>query len=154
MKIENKNPSNLPFDLKIFSIPESTPEPLVGSGQKGTLVVVPLADWDIDAHRSLITKILQAVHLDPEKDVYVVGLRTGERISLQAWRQQGVLRQVLAFGCRPDEIGLQIEASLYRPVELNGTHYLFAAPLAELSRDVPHKKALWAAMQQMFGLEK
>ncbi len=154
MKIENKTPTSLPFNLKIFSIPEGPPEILAGEGRKGALVVLPLADWATETHRLLIAKILQAVHLDPEKDVYVVGLRTGERISLQHWRQQDALRQVLAFGCRPAAIGLQIEASLYRPVELNDTQYLFAAPLAELSRDVNHKKALWAAMRQMFGLEK
>ncbi len=154
MQTENKIPSSLPFDLKIFLIPEGLPERLAGEGRKGTLVVVLRSEWETEAHRLLITKILRAVQLDPEKDAYVVGLRTGERISLQAWRQQDALRQVLAFGCRPAAIGLQIEASLYRPVELDGTHYLFAAPLAELSRDVNQKKALWAAMRQMFGLEE
>lgn len=153
MNKENKISDLPPFDLKIFSIPEGMPEPVAGAGAKGVLVVVHSAEWDHATNQELITKILRAVHLDPEKDVYVVGLRTGERLSLQAWRQQGTLHRVLAFGCRPAEIGLQIEAPLYRPVELNGTHYLFAAPLAELSRDVNHKKALWTAMRHMFGLD-
>lgn len=152
MKKRNKILAPLPFELKIFSIAEGLPRSLSGQGRKGVLVVLPASDWREDTHRPLLEKILQAARLDLEQDATLILLQPGEYLSLQAARKRGPVRHMLAFGCTPAELGLQIEAEQYRPVALGDVELLFAADLPTLQKEIAHKKALWAAMRQAFKL--
>ncbi len=152
MKSENKIFTTLPFELKIFSICENLPQSLSGQGRKGVLVVLPASEWCDATHRPLLEKILHAVRLDLEQDAVLIRLQQGEYLPLQAARKRWLVRYVLAFGCAPAEVGLQIEAEPYRPVALGDINFLFAAALPVLQKEVTHKKALWSAMQQVFKL--
>ncbi|GEM_PF-1783643 len=150
-KLGNKKTQTIPFDLKIFLLPDPANLTIQGKAEKGITIVLQEVEWQTPSYRQLLQKILQAVDLKLEKDVGLLPLRAHKPVSLTLLQQRvNALHHVLAFGCGPTTLGLQIDAPHYRPLAIGNCRIVFAAALARLHVDVAHKKALWRALKTFF----
>lgn len=124
-----------------------------GSVNKGILVVsVQRSDGGDD--RAFLEKILGAAGMDLSKDVYwaSVDADTGAFIATPVHLKQW--NRVLVFGLLPASLGIGTEHIVYKPVEFNGSTWLFADSLPTLEQNPVLKKKLWAALQAFFGIAR
>jgi hypothetical protein len=144
------------FDFKIFAVPEPLKIKNIteGDGNEGVLVLCQPPETAPD-ERDFLKRILQAVQLELDRDVFLVHITPDSRVSLSAIRRQAGIKKVLSFGIGPDRLGLRFNTDLYRPLHHQDLTYLFADDIQTIheERQRGEKRratALWRALQEMF----
>lgn len=144
------------FDFKIFAVPEpaDTREKMEGDGNEGVLVLYQPSEAASD-ELGFLKRILQAVRLELERDVFLVHITPDQRVSLSGMRRGSGIRKVIAFGIDPARLGIRFNADLYQPVRHQDLVYLFADDIQRIhaERQQGEKRraaALWRALQEMF----
>lgn len=125
------------------------PEKVSGQFAKQVLVVLPAAE-NLEAHKTLLSKILSAVQLDFEQDVFSVEVLAGEAFSLSQAVAAKLPRRVLVFGFEPEQVGFSLQINFYQSFDWAGVEYLFSENLDLLENDRERKGKLWAALKAMF----
>jgi hypothetical protein len=145
-------------DTNIFSLPETGKQhlDLLGNNQKAVLVVLRVKEWNQELH-TFLGKILGAVQLNLDEDTHCLNITNHPTISFSQLNQKQPYRQVICFGLKPEELGVNIHAQMYQPFVLSDVHWLFANDLQAIyeERQAGKKQmagALWKALKDMFDL--
>ena len=150
-KINNNILDNPFFAYKIFNIEEieNLNLPYKGKNNKQLFInIVEKSNVVIDL--SFLTKILNAVQHDIEEDCLL--LDTQISVQLRDVLSQNTIRRAIFFGQRPSNIGLHIEGSLYKTIEISGCKLFFAHPLSMIEANGEYKKLLWSEMKNLFEI--
>ncbi len=102
-----------------------------------------------------LEKVLAAVKLDVQKDVCLLPITYSEQFCFVHLRQSADFQYFIAFGIAPERMGLTLQASLYQPFMIEGTHFLFADDLQQIyeERQAGGKQMsskLWQALKNLF----
>jgi hypothetical protein len=96
-----------------------------------------------------LSKILKAVQQDLDQtDVYNFSYLPGYNATPVLTNKQ--INYFITFGVPLIKLELDVLLVPYIPKQVNGIWFLYAAPLAEIEKDVEAKKKLWNALKQMF----
>lgn len=125
-----------------------------GQGEKGLGLLLPADDRSPDAMGQL-QGILQALHLDIERDALLFVLPVREKVAVANLARQHRLSHLLLFGLSPAECGFVFPLPLNKPILFQGRAILRAPSLSALLKEKQEggktlRLALWQALQQMF----
>jgi hypothetical protein len=139
-----------PDDL-IFLASERTASDLSEGGFARRMWVLALDEPAISgANKEFLAKVLAAASLNLEKDTLFAEIPASEPVNFSTDLKRKQPEYVLVYGLPPSQLGLTIEAPLYRPVVFYGVTWLFADALSVLEPDKNRKGQLWSALKQMF----
>ncbi|MEI6412545.1 MAG: hypothetical protein WCR52_24345 [Bacteroidota bacterium] len=138
-----------PDDL-IFITPERSFPEMASGGFARKVFVLVLKEPDAPGNRDFLTKILAAAQVNLEKDTLWAEVSAMEAPAPAATFSIKHPDHILVFGLTPEQVGLKIDAPLYRPVAFYGATWLFSEPLSVLEPDKNRKGLLWKALQQIF----
>lgn len=101
-------------------------------------------------NKTFLEKVLAAANLNLKKDTLFAEISASEPLHFSTDLKEKQPERVLVFGLQPAQLGLAIEAQLYKPVAFYGVEWLFADALSALELDKNRKTQLWSALKQMF----
>lgn len=136
----------------IFAIPGEVSENLIitGNGRRGVLCVTTAEGFG-ESQKTLLFRMITAVGLDPEEDVWIV--QTDKNRAINPSLLSLSYRYVIIFGLPPSAVSLNINHQMYKVCVLDQSKALFCDPLAVLESSQDKKKLLWESLQLMFGLK-
>ncbi len=139
------------YDFDVYKSPstEIPSELLLGDNEKKLLVVIKKEDFSAE-NRNFLSKILAAVKYELEKDAVIFSLPDGVSFSIADLVKESKMNDVILFGVNPKEVGFSFETIVYVPHCINKVNILIAHGLEQIKVKTDLKKALWAALQQMF----
>ena len=147
---ETKFYKMFPADELLFLSPEpGTPESAAG-GFARRVYVLALAEPACPGNRDFLSKVLSAVQLNLDKDTLFAEIPASLPVSFAAELKKKQPEHVMIFGIHPAQLGLRIDAPLYKPVAFYGVTWLFADAVSVLEPDKNKKGLLWAALKQIF----
>lgn len=114
------------------------------------VLVVMLEESSHPGNLEFVIKILTAAGLDLEKDTLFAPVAMAESALVLPALKTKHPDQVLVFGLAPGQLGLNIQASFYKPVSFLGATFLFSEKLSVIEPDKSRKTNLWQALRQMF----
>ena len=139
----------LPDELIFLSPDVSAPVAASGSFAR-RVCVLALAEPEFPANREFLSRVLAAVRLNLDKDTLFAEFPGTMQFSFVQELKNRQPEYVLVFGGTPAQMGLRIEAPLYRPLVFYGVNWLFADALSVLEPDKNKKGQLWSALKQVF----
>ena len=103
-------------------------------------------------------RIIGAVKLSLEEDMYLLPWREKTDYSLSGLLRQLQVDRVLVFGVEPAALGLHFQAPRFLPVRVDGRTFLFSCSLTQLrnNREAGNREnavKLWNALRQMFPID-
>ena len=101
-------------------------------------------------NHAFLAKVLSATEVQLDRDAALVLADAGTLLSLLPVMHQKHPEKILVFGFVPEEIGLRVNAPLYKPFLFYQSTWLFADALSELEPDRTLKGHLWTALKQIF----
>ncbi len=130
---------------------------LRGRGKQKILLVYasgPEAELDV----SYAERIIGAVKLSLDEDMYLLPWREKADYSLSGLLRQLQIDRVLVFGVEPADLGLHFQAPRFLPIRVDGRTFLFSCSLTRLrnNREAGNREnavKLWNALQQMFPID-
>lgn len=138
-------------DELIFLAPEHAASDFSSGHFARRIWVLSISEPSLSAfNKAFLDKVLAAANLNLEKDTMFAEIPVSEPVHFSTDLKRKMPEQVLVFGLRPAQIGLNIEAPFYRPIDFYGTTWLFADALSVLEPDKNKKGQLWSALKQMF----
>lgn len=148
--------NNLFFDFPLFPASDELPAPEFCSGenQKNILIILK---WEsaIDELKPFLSKVLTAVKLDIEKDVFIINKTPENNIGFNALLKEYTFRHIIIFGILPHELGLHFKLSTYEALSHRDQVYLLADALVDIyaERQSGGKEkagALWNSLKSIF----
>ncbi len=125
----------------------------VGNFSRQVLLVVA-AEPEHPQNLEFLKKVLAAAGLDIERDCLLLELPPDryrdEAISLNQFWKTRCPETVLAFGIRPEQLGLRLQIHPYQITQFYQTQFLFADKLSLLEPDRERKGKLWNSLKIMF----
>ena len=76
-------------------------------------------------------------------------LRDAQLISINSYVRQFAIQKVISFGISPKDIGLQINPSAYRLIEMEALKLVFSHKISSLNSDKQKKIKLWNTLQTL-----
>lgn len=144
------------FDFKLFAIPENdnSASRCIGENTKHLLLIYNPAE-QLEELQPFLSKILQAVQLDLQKDALQLTVNTEECFQLAAIANNKNCKTVIIFGHPLPQLGLHLELPMYYPTLHQGITFLVADPLLSIYQERQNggKKmsgALWSALREIF----
>lgn len=142
--------------INLFSLPETEKQAFEGFGNdnKAILLILRVKEWDQEL-KTFLGKILKAVDLDIEEDIYCINITNHSSISFSRLPGKNNYQNIICFGLAPTEIGLTVDCKMYQPFVLSNKNWLFAHNLQDIFEERQQGKkqmagALWNAMKQLF----
>ncbi len=125
-----------------------------GCNQKATIIVYSVEERDVTLNDNLklfLTKILQAINYDLEKDVLMVPIAKNDQIALNDLKKSFDMKYVLNFGVPLPSLGVFADQTkMYSPILLNEIIFVLAENLEKLSTDQQSKRQFWQCLQATF----
>lgn len=145
------------IDFPLFVIPEAEPKHCSGDNREQVLVVFQ-ATTDLEALKTFLGNVLEAVQLNIQKDITLISLTPGETFSLSRLRKRLPVGKAIVFGLPPSAIGLQCPELRYRLLAFHGMTCLFADELETIYRERQQggkrlSTALWRSLKTLFPRE-
>jgi hypothetical protein len=138
-------------DELIFIAPERSAVELATGSFVRRIWVLALAEPNpVNSNKIFLAKVLVAANLNLEKDTLFAEIPASMPIGFSTDLKTKHPERVLVFGLPPAQLGLTIEAQLYKPLAFYGADWLFADALSILEPDKNKKGQLWSALKQMF----
>jgi hypothetical protein len=136
----------------IFIIQAETCENLniSGNGRKAVLCVTDEEGFG-ESRKTLLTKMLSAVGLDPGQDVWIALIANGQTINPALLAMH--YSQMIVFGLPPESVSLNINHHNYKVIRLDQARVLFCDSLAILETSQDKKKLLWESLKSMFDIK-
>ena len=144
---ENFKVYDLAGDIKI------TP----GAGDdKQILLIVQSEDRLSDELKQFLAKIVQAVDRNLDQDFWMLTISEATKLSFVDLVKDHNIQQTIVFGVQPGQLGININAPLYKPIHLSTNEFLFADDLQLIfeERQRGEKKMaglLWQGLKMFFG---
>ena len=101
-----------------------------------------------EENKALLTKILQAIKLDIDKDVQLLLLKTDEDAYIIDNLNLEEENLFIAFGLNAKRLGLQSRTIPYKWMKFDNLKVLFSHTITDLQKNVNFKKQLWSLLQQ------
>lgn len=144
------------FDFDLFVVPERTQntKTLQGKGERGIFIVYEPNEELIELP-GFLSKVLQAVKIDMDKDIYLLPLGPGSSFSFSALCGEKEINHIISFGIPAKRLGLHFNYQLYSPHGFNNRTFLFVDPLQAIfeERQAGGKRmsgALWKVLKTLF----
>lgn len=107
-----------------------------------------LQKTDLERYQQLLEKILAAVHLDMNQDVYLVSTDELKGFPLYTLLDKDTSdHTILIFGLTPQQLGLNLRSDRYRVRNLLGHKIIFVGALQDIQGDQQEKKQLWEILK-------
>lgn len=97
----------------------------------------------------LLSKILQAINLNIDKDVQVLLLKPGQDAYIMDELDLSEENLFIGFGLNAKRLGLQCRTIPYKWMKLGNIKVLFSHTMSDLQSNVNFKKQLWTLLQQL-----
>ncbi|MEM0992915.1 MAG: hypothetical protein AAGI49_07745 [Bacteroidota bacterium] len=133
------------YNFTLFSIGESK-NSVQTTDFRPLLVLVMKASLN-EANHTLLNKILSAIQLAPEKDVFLLAVEAEERIDFHAY----ACRAVLSFDVPLRQAGIHYPMQAYHLLDYNERQFLQVDDLAKIAAERDLKAKLWEALKLMKG---
>jgi len=138
---------------KYFSIPvyiDKTDEVTKIGDSTDIRVFVFVKEEDFTAdNKTLLTKILQAIKLDINKDVQILLLKSGQNAYIIDKMNLEEQNLFIAFGLNAKRLGLQTRTIPYKWMAFDNLKVLFSHTISDLQTNVNNKKQLWGLLQEL-----
>lgn len=108
------------------------------------LIVVPEGQATAPEGAALLGRILQACGLERSACLLLEDPPGG---AFADWQRRFDFPLLVAFGRRPEHLGLQLRPGRDGRARLRGVEFVFGPSLERLAADPAAKKTLWAALQ-------
>lgn len=134
---------------EVFDIPETDKSRIHLQGQgRQKLLCISDADSFGDQEKSTLEKMITAIKYDAEKDIFILTVPQDCHLSLSNLGLE--YKDILLFGIRPDQIGLQVEYSLYTILHFDQRNVLVCDSIRQINAVPQKKQVLWGKLQEMF----
>ncbi len=133
------------FDFPIYSIPSEKETQVIDLTHQ--LIVLVNDDEYGPEEKELLEKVLKAVDATIEQ---IQLITTKQILHYQIATSSEQRPLIIAFGIRPEQLGLQLDKRLFQIMRLPRFALLFSQDLVTLSGDVNGKRALWQALKVYF----
>lgn len=117
--------------------------------RKKLLCIVKSEQYN-DQAQSTLQAISKAIKIDISKEVEVIVLSKGMKIS--AGGELSKFDVAIFFGVNPADIGLNIDAKLYRILSMESIKLLVSHNLIDIAADKNKKMYLWKCLQLLFSM--
>lgn len=148
------NPSFIDFQIFSVSEPQKWKPHLKGKNTKGIFITYNILD---SAHelQTFLAKILAAAKIDIQQDTLWLPAKNIPIFPLAQLTNSNSIKYVLAFGRKPQEMGLNISVKLYQPFLLNNIRFIFADDLSTILKERKEggkvkSVALWNCLKATF----
>ena len=118
-----------------------------GACKNQLLIIARDADLTPESRKTL-NQILNAIKYNLE-DSCMLALTNDQSISINSYVHQHDIQRVISFGVSPKDIGLQINASAYRLIEMEALKLVFSHKISDLNGDKQKKIKLWNTIQEL-----
>lgn len=143
--MDTLNLDNKFLDFKLFVLPET--EKSVETNEIHALfILVRQEDYD-ESNRELLKKIIGAMKLDFEKEVFVKVIEEGERINYNTIRSKALI----SFEVPMKHAGIHYPLKKYQLLEYNEGQFLLADSLNAIATDRNLKGMLWNVLKNLVG---
>ncbi len=146
----------LPFpsdEFEIFPVLETSELLKLGQGSNHKKLLVVLQKLE-EQKRSdamvLLTKIMKAVNIDLEKDLFLLELSPRAGFNFKELHNALDFQCMISFGLSPNVAGLNFQTRNYEIKTFSTWKFLFVDDLPKIGGDQKLKGALWTNLQQLF----
>lgn len=148
MQIKNNILNSLFQENELISISSdfSAKERLVGEGKKEILILIPESEAT-QTNLDLLSKILKAIKVDLEKDVFVLKIKPTDRLNVQTIGRDSKFNQIFIFAENAHQLGFNITEKKYQELAWNGYRILLSDGLEKINSQDALKRALWAVLK-------
>ncbi|HMP31675.1 MAG TPA: hypothetical protein PKD85_18885 [Saprospiraceae bacterium] len=122
----------------------------VSPSDKKTLIILQSDDYQSDLVQKTLSGIAKALGLSLEQDIELFLFERDQPTNLGSVMHN--FEKVLIFGVNPRQIGLQIDAKIYKIYMFENFKLTIAHPLSTIANDIKTKQVLWKILQNMYGL--
>ena len=116
-----------------------------GAGEKGIFLFVAYEN-EMESLISFLSKILEALKIDLEKDTCLTILKPNDNFSFFQNHQEA--KHLFLFGVNPSQIGLNINLGNYKLIHLNKLKVLKSDALSSIQKDEKLKRILWNCLKE------
>ncbi|MEM9919214.1 MAG: hypothetical protein AAF990_14020 [Bacteroidota bacterium] len=137
-------------DVPIFFVGNESDSPANCSGANEKHLLLITEQQLTSEQLMLLTKILQAVEYNLEKDALLLKHKVDQPLNLHHVIKGRTVEKVIVFSHVPSLLGLSVQHTPYQAFQLAGKTFLFADSIEKISADKSLKSALWNALKAMF----
>ena len=119
-----------------------------GLGKKGIFLFVANEN-EMESLISFLSKILEALKINLEEDTTLTILKPNDNLSF--FQNHYDSKHLFLFGVKPKQLGLNINLSNYRLIQLSGVKVLKSDPLSSIQKDEKLKRLLWNCLKEWEG---
>ena len=151
MKRENDISYNDFLDFEVFALPEKKRELFNSNKAPHARILIVYFNKKNNPDLDILLKnILEAAKLDFEKDIISLKTTVQEKFSFSQIKEKLSIKDLLFFGIKPSNFGLNYSIEPYQPIQINDLRILLVNSLEEINADVNKKKALWSCLKEMY----
>ena len=123
------------------------------SNQARILIVLRTIDYS-NTTKELLEKIISATGCNFKSEISLVLLNERDKVFINDVMTELKIKEMISFGVKPAELGLNISGKNYLPLKLSKLKFLFSEDLRKLASDKEAKKLLWQSLQAFFELNE
>ena len=142
------------IDFTRYDIPESDLSEVVSieGNEKSDLLIFLRRSSFGEEEEAFLEKVLMATNRSlADSLTYIFNadqrIRTAQIPNFQSYQY------IISIGVVPKDLCINAAFNFYRPSLIGEQNFLFVPSLIEISVDQKHKKLLWGACKDMFGIE-
>jgi hypothetical protein len=130
----------------IYFLPDKVKEEELKS--KSLLLVLRTSDYAAEGAQKTLAGIVKAIGYDMEKDVQLILLNANEKKLIGD--QIPTIKNMVFFGLNPKEIGIHLDAKLYKIYKFDSFQLSISHKLEDITKDQKLKQILWKVLQVQF----
>ncbi|MEM9884749.1 MAG: hypothetical protein AAF849_02585 [Bacteroidota bacterium] len=131
------------YNFTLFALGETKKQPPF-IGARPLLVLVAAKTFDEEA-QTLLGKMLTAIQLEMDKDIFLLQIRNDEAIHFHSYPCLGVL----SFGIPLNQLGIHYRMQSYQLLDYDGRQFLKVDALSKIAKDRNLKTALWNELKKL-----
>lgn len=139
----------VPFeDLPLYLLPSTLPLRVLGESSRSYWIILAQSEEENSSLQDFLSKILKALNLEMSIDTYrmIADHSNGFYLSKQ-FSDDDDPKIIIAFGFKPEELGLSIAYRPYQLMKLSNHQFLLCDLLDTIQDDPNKKRALWETLQ-------
>ncbi|MCB0665919.1 MAG: hypothetical protein KDC80_08870 [Saprospiraceae bacterium] len=138
--------------IPIYDLPQGSIKKLDGSTNNKFWILQSDSEANESALQTFLEKILQAIDLDPNKNLCLFSLSPDEDSSLSSLLETVTTpKTIIIFGLSPGNLGMSTRFLPYHLFKLKGNTFLLCDELRSIQSDSNKKRDLWDSLQKVKG---
>lgn len=133
------------LDFKLFVLPET--ESSAETDKTYAIAILVNAEEYDESNQEFLKKIISAMKLDFEKEVYLSALKQGECINFHAIPS----KTLISFDISIKQAGIHYPLKKYQLLQYNKEQFLLADSLTKIAADRNLKGMLWNVLKNLVG---